>query len=237
MAGGLNLFDVLGPVMIGPSSSHTAGAARAGRVARMLLGEQPLRAHIRLCGSFAKTGKGHGTDRAIVGGILGYLPDDVRIRDSFAHAQASGLSYSFSLEEESHYHPNTAIITLSGKDREVTAAIASVGGGAICVKEIDGAAVDFSTDYNTTVVFNLDRLGTVAAVTQLFADGGVNIAFLRLFRSGAGGQAIMVLESDQALENCMLDRLRELPNVERVIFIGARGPSAGNGESNGTVCD
>lgn len=216
----MNVFDIVGPVMIGPSSSHTAGAARAGLIALRLLGAVPCRAEITLYGSFAETYVGHGTDRALVGGLLGLEIDDTRLRDSLALAAKRGLCVSFSVSQEAVPHPNTVRILLFADDghcADVT--ICSVGGGAVRVVNINGARVDFSAEYDTTVIFNPDRPGMIAGVTALFAAHGVNIAFMRVFRKQEGKEAIMVIESDQHIDAALIQALRETGGVERVITI------------------
>jgi L-serine dehydratase, iron-sulfur-dependent, beta subunit len=156
----MNIFDMIGPIMVGPSSSHTAGAARAGYVARMLLGEEPVKAVVTLSGSFAQTYQGHGTDRAIIGGILGFSPSDLRIRNSFEEAKRNRLSYTFQMEELENTAPNTAKIELQGANgAAISTIISSVGGGVVQVVRINDADVKFSAEYPTTVVFNDDKPG------------------------------------------------------------------------------
>lgn len=207
--------------MIGPSSSHTAGAARIGKVARQLLQESPVEAVITLYGSFAQTYRGHGTDRAIIGGLLGYEPSDARLRDSFAYAREAGLSFRFqpgALREG--MHPNTAHIVLrsaQGETVEMTAA--SVGGGAISVTEVNGVEVSFSAQYCTTVIFNEDRPGVVADVAKTLADNDVNIAFMKLFRKEEDRRAIMVIETDQTLWPEIERALQTVKHVEKVLMI------------------
>lgn len=216
----MNIFDMIGPVMVGPSSSHTAGAARAGYVARMLLGEKPVKATITLSGSFAQTYQGHGTDRAIIGGILGFPPSDLRIRDSFKEAEKSGLAYNFRMEELENTAPNTAKIELQGENgAAISTVISSVGGGVVQVVRINGADVKFSAEYPTTVVFNDDKPGIVAKVSEHFAAHHINIAFMRLFRRAEGQEAIMVIESDQKVEKEMLESLRRSEHINKVIAI------------------
>ena len=216
----MNVFDIIGPVMIGPSSSHTAGAARAGLVAHRLLGDAPVRAHITLYGSFAKTYAGHGADRAIVGGILGYELDDVRLKTSFREAEGAGLEFCFEVSEEDMGHPNTAKIELVGKNGgEVSVVVRSVGGGVVNVVNIDGADVLFSAEYDTTVIFNIDKPGIVAHVTSAFANYGINIAFMRVFRKYEGKEAIMVIETDQRVEKALLGELQSAKDISKVITI------------------
>ena len=217
----MRVFDILGPVMVGPSSSHTAGACRLAMVARALLDEKPVKAYIRLYGSFAKTYQGHCTDRAIIGGLLGYSPDDDRLRDSFSYADKEGLSYSFSEAESENLHPNSADLILEGKTKKVTVTASSIGGGAIKVVKINGADVDFSAEYPTTILFHKDVRGIIAKYSELFARYGVNIAFMRVYRHKIGSDAITVLESDQSISEELLEKLRSIENVDGAVYLPA----------------
>lgn len=220
----MNVFDIIGPVMIGPSSSHTAGAARAGMVARSLLGEEPIKVKITLYGSFAKTYAGHGADRAIVGGILGFAPDDERIRDSFSYAARQGLDFLFEISEQDAGHPNTMRIELKDKNNgSVCVVVRSVGAGAVNVVEIDGGAVHFTAEYDTTVIFNKDKAGVIAQVTAAFAQYSINIAFMRVFRKCEGEDAVMVIETDQSVNSALLEHLRMTENIRKVITIPPLG--------------
>ncbi len=213
----MRLFDVLGPVMIGPSSSHTAGAVRIGYTARRLLGEEPVRAEIRLHGSFAATGKGHGTDRALVAGLLGMRADDERIPHSLEAAEQRGLTVLFSNVELGNAHPNTAALHLVGKNgRELDLRGASVGGGRIRITEVDGITVNFSGEQNTLIVHNVDAPGHVAEVTTALAQRKINIATLQLYRSKMGSYAIMVVETDQPIPESLAVWLRSIPGILRV---------------------
>ncbi len=216
----MNLFDILGPVMVGPSSSHTAGAVRIGLVARALLCEPPVRADILLHGSFAATGAGHGTDRALVAGLLGLAPDDSNIPHSFELAQRSGLAVTLGTVTLRGAHPNSARITLtgaSGGTLEVEAA--SLGGGRIRVDRLDGLDASFTGDSRTLIVYHRDRPGQVAEVAKVTAARGVNIATMHLYRDQRGGRAIMVLCTDQAVTEDMLRALRGQPAVDKVIYL------------------
>lgn len=217
----MRVFDILGPVMIGPSSSHTAGACRLGMVARALLDEKPDNATIRLYGSFAKTYSGHCTDRAIVGGILGFSPDDVRLRDSFFHADENGLKWHLELAESETLHPNSADIILKGKTRQITVTASSIGGGAIKVVKINGADVDFSAEYPTTILFHKDVKGIIAKYSDLFARHGVNIAYMRVYRHKIGCDAITVLETDQQISPELLCLLKNTENVDSAVYLPA----------------
>ena len=208
--------------MIGPSSSHTAGAARLGYVARTILGKEPVKAVIQLSGSFAQTYRGHGTDKALIAGILGFPPDDVRIRDSFDHAAQAGLDCQFVCENIPNAHPNTARITLTSADGEtVTVQGASVGGGNILVDELNGMAVHVTGQNNTLVVLHQDKPGAIAAVTNFMAYSGVNIGSFRLARPQKGGTAVMTIEVDGEISNLLIETLSILPNIIHVVMIRA----------------
>ena len=212
----MRLFDVLGPVMTGPSSSHTAGAVRIGLTARNLLGEAPKTAEILLHGSFA-TGRGHGTDRALVAGLLGMLPDDERIPDSFSLAQQAGLDYTIGTVVLRGAHPNTALLRLEGvSGRKLEVMGASIGGGRINICQIDGITTNFGGDHNTLIVHNQDTPGHVAEVTTALAQRGINIATMQLYRSTAGGYAVMVLECDQPLPDALIAELRGMQGIVKV---------------------
>ena len=218
----MNIFDILGPVMVGPSSSHTAGAVRIGLIARRLLGGQPATAKITLSGSFAATGTGHGTDRALVAGLLGMKPDDIRIPDSFALAVEQGLAFTFDKTELKEAHPNTAILQLStagGRELEVQAS--SLGGGRIMVNKLDGINVNFNGDSPTLIVHNLDQPGHVAEVTSMLSHKSVNIATMQLYRNHRGGYAVMVIETDQDIPAEALRWLSRLEGVIKVTYMNA----------------
>ncbi len=210
----MRLFDVLGPIMIGPSSSHTAGAAKIGATAAKLLGEPPVYAEIALHGSFATTGKGHGTDKALVAGLLGMQPDDARLPHSFAIAKEQGLQFSITHLELRDAHPNTAVIQLQGASGKIlTLRAASIGGGRICVNELNGMKASFGGESNTLIIHNDDTPGTIATVTSQLAVRGINIASMQVFRSGKGEQAVMVLECDQPLKPDLSAALRTADGI------------------------
>ena len=210
----VSLLDIIGPVMVGPSSSHTAGACRLGLLARNLVGGTPQRARIELHGSFARTGEGHGTDKAIAGGLMGFRPDDERLRDALEIAQGEGLDYVFektTLADDAH--PNTARITIERDDRHAVMTGASLGAGRILVTEINGYAVEVSGTYHTIVLIAEDVKGSVAAIATILAEHGINIANLRLTRKQRGGDAFMVIEVDDAPGEPVRDEIRALPWV------------------------
>ena len=226
----MNIFDILGPVMVGPSSSHTAGAVRIGLIARRLLGGQPATAKITLSGSFAATGTGHGTDRALVAGLLGMKPDDIRIPDSFALAVEQGLAFTFDKTELKEAHPNTAILQLStagGRELEVQAS--SLGGGRIMVNKLDGINVNFNGDSPTLIVHNLDQPGHVAEVTSMLSHKSVNIATMQLYRNHRGGHAVMVIETDQHIKPHQVAFLSELTGILSVTYYDKEDEEDGAG--------
>lgn len=219
----MNIFDIIGPVMVGPSSSHTAGAVRIGKIARAILGEEPKNAIVRLHGSFARTYFGHGTDKAIIGGILGFNPDDYRIKYSLDMAMQAGIKYRFEKVNLKDAHPNSSQIVLtglSGKCIQMTGA--SVGGGNVIVKEINGMRVEFNGDYPTLIVIHKDIPGMVADVTGILANSKLNIARMNLFRSQRGGKAVMIIEVDQTPQQMLKQAIESIPEVTDVTFIEAR---------------
>ena len=216
----MDLFDVIGPVMVGPSSSHTAGAARIGKITRRLLGCRPVRARIGLYGSFQKTYLGHGTDKALVGGLLGMNVDDLRLRNSLEIARQEGLEYSFYPAELRHAHPNTVVV--EGEDgRQLTVQASSVGGGEIRVNAIDGLEAGFSGHENTIVLTYADTRGMIAAISKQVSEAHLNIATMRVFRDTQGGKAIMALELDGEAPEELLRALLHLRDVYRVAYLPA----------------
>lgn len=210
----MDIFDLIGPVMVGPSSSHTAGAVRIGYVARKLLGEEPKSARITLHGSFAATGRGHGTDKAIVAGLLGMHPDDERIPRSFELAWEQGLDFSFELRELRAAHPNTARLDLTGKSgRRLSMTGASVGGGRIEVRELDGIALSFSAEKPTLIIRNEDQPGSISIVSAVLANIGINIATFHVNRSSRGGQAIMVIECDSPVSQGTVNTIAAMQGI------------------------
>ena len=219
----MDLFDLIGPVMIGPSSSHTAGAARIGLTTRMLLGEELVRAEIGLHGSFAKTYRGHGTDRALVGGLMGMQVDDERLRDSLNIAREAGISVHFQHMVIRGAHPNTVRLTVTGASgRMLVVEAASVGGGNIEVHRIDGLGVNFTGKENTMIIHHIDTPGAIANVTGIIAERKVNIANLQAFRRKAGADALIVLELDGVPEQEDIESIRRLPAVQGVTFLVRR---------------
>lgn len=210
----MNVFDILGPVMIGPSSSHTAGAARIGRITLALLGAPAVKADIFLHGSFAKTYRGHGTDKALVAGIMGMSTDDPGIRRAPELAKERGLLVTITTGDIDGAHPNTARVTLTdAKENSVSLLGSSIGGGNILVKEVNGMEVSITGSHTTLIVLHKDAPGTIAAVTEVMADAGVNICNFRLSRQQKGGEAVMTIEIDGSFGPELGDRVRILPNI------------------------
>ena len=223
----MDLFDIIGPVMIGPSSSHTAGAARIGRIARMLLGSQPVSVRIGLYGSFAKTYRGHGTDKALIGGLLGMEVDDIRLRDSLRLADEAGMTYSFYDARLRGAHPNTVVLDLTDvSGGKVSVQAASVGGGEIVVQSIDGLEAGFSGHENTLVITHHDTPGMIARISGEVAASGLNIATMRVFRRSIGGEAMVALELDGAADEALQGRLRALHGVFHVSYLEKRAEAA-----------
>lgn len=215
-----SVFEIIGPVMVGPSSSHTAGAVRIGNVARAVLGEEIRRAEITLYGSFAKTYKGHGTDRALVAGLLGMSSDDPGIKDSLNRAAALGLEVQIGLARGEEFHPNTADIELTGvSGKRIFLRGSSVGGGNILITRINQYDLSLTAHEPTLIVEHLDRPGVVGRVAGILGDNGINIAEMRVTRGNLTEDKIMVLETDNQVSDEILVAIARLPNVTAVIRI------------------
>lgn len=232
----IDIFDMMGPVMVGPSSSHTAGAARIGNMGRTLLGEEVARADIGLHGSFAETGFGHGTDRALLAGLLGMKPDDLRIPNAYEEANRAGMAYSFRTVELRDAHPNTALLELTGKSgKQLTLQASSIGGGAIVVNKIDGIDVNFTGDFNTLIVRNQDESGSVAAITSILSQVHINVANMSVNRHRRGGDALMVIETDQHIKPRQVEFLSELPGILSVTYYDKEDDEDGAGFDEGNL--
>lgn len=217
----MKLFDIIGPVMIGPSSSHTAGAVKIGLIARKLLGKKPVSAKITLHGSFAMTGAGHGTDRALVAGILGIAPDDTRIAQSFDIATQNNLSFDIEPGHIPNVHPNsTQIILTDENNHQLDIVASSLGGGRIVISKIDGISAQFSGDENTLVVHTKnDRPGHLARVTNVLSQHKINIATLQLNRPVKGGQAVIIIECDNQITDAVQKELLQLDGMLKINYI------------------
>ncbi|MBQ2661828.1 MAG: L-serine ammonia-lyase, iron-sulfur-dependent subunit beta [Clostridia bacterium] len=216
-----SIFDIIGPRMIGPSSSHTAGAVRIGQIANKLVGSHVKKAYVTLYGSFAETGRGHGTDMAIVAGILGMDPDEGGIRYSHFTAQQMGIDIKIEFSKEEAAHPNTAKVHVVGTNgQEYTYIGTSVGGGRIEITSINDLELGFSCEYPTLIVFHEDKLGTITKVTSILAAEKINIAFMKVFRSQKSQAACMVIETDSQINESVLKKIEcAAENITEVCFI------------------
>ncbi len=215
----MNIFDIIGPVMVGPSSSHTAGAVKIGYVSRKLLGEPIKEVSILLYGSFLATGRGHGTDRAIVAGLLGKLPDDDRVPYSMEEAEKQNVKVTFGEATLKEAHPNSVVLQMKGKSgRELEVVAASLGGGRIKICMIDGLDANFTAEHPTLIVHNLDQPGHVAEVTSMLSHKAINIATMQLYRDGRGGNAVMILECDKEIPGEAIKWLEHLEGVNKVTY-------------------
>lgn len=216
----MNIFDLIGPVMVGPSSSHTAGAVRIGLVARKILAEEVAEAELLLHGSFADTGRGHGTDKALIAGLLGMEPDDHRIPESFAWAEKAGLRFRFGTVDLPGAHPNSVLLRLTGeKGGRAELVAASIGGGRIEVRRLGDMPLRFSAEQPTLIVRNEDQPGSVADVSRVLAEHGVNIGTFQVNRDGRGGVAVMVIECDTPLQPALVEQIRALPGILRAVCV------------------
>lgn len=216
----VGVFDILGPIMIGPSSSHTAGAARLGKVARAISGGEVSEVKFLLHGSFGKTYKGHGTDRALLAGIMGMEPSDIRLRDALEIAKNEGVKYSFEETDLGDAHPNTVkflVKTKEGRKAEIVGC--SIGGGSIKITEVNGNAVEFTGDYPTLIISHRDVPGAVSKVTAFLYDEHINIAFMKVFRSQKGREATMVFELDNKLDDEVLGKIKSVDLINKVVYI------------------
>lgn len=219
----IGLFDVIGPVMVGPSSSHTSGAASIAWMARQIFTGTPVKVDYTLYGSFADTYKGHGTDRALVGGMLGYRPDDIRIRNAFEYAREAGMLVSFTADRDTEVsHPNTVDIVMeSAEGHRLLVRGESLGGGRVRITRMNNIDVDFTGEYSTLIVGHRDEAGTLAFITSRLANHEINIAYMKLFRERKerGGPAFTVIEADDFLPDELGDELLEYPTIESVDMI------------------
>lgn len=217
----ISVFDVLGPNMVGPSSSHTAGAAVIAYIAQKMINGPLVKVEFTLYGSFAKTYRGHGTDRALVGGIMGFATDDTRIRKSFQIAREQGLDFTFQTnEEETEVHPNTVDIAMENTiGQKMMIRGESLGGGKVRIVRINQVHVDFTGEYSAVIVIHQDKPGVVAHIAKCLSDRNVNIAFMRLFREKKGHTAYSIVESDGQLPEDVATKLRENANVCDVMIV------------------
>lgn len=217
----ISLFEVIGPNMVGPSSSHTAGAASMALLARKLFPGEIRKVRFTLYGSFAKTYRGHGTDRALLGGIMGFETDDLRIRDSLEIAKEKGVEYEFCINDKNgDEHPNTADMELEGTEGEkLFVRGVSIGGGKVKIVRLNQIDVDFTGEYSTLIISQTDKPGVVAHITKVLSERNVNIAFMRLFREEKGAKAFTVVESDEKIPEDIVGKIKENKFVSDVMLI------------------
>lgn len=216
----MGIFDIVGPVMIGPSSSHTAGAARIGLMARKILKDDPVKADITVYGSFAKTYKGHGTDKALVAGLLGFAADDLRLRQSFAIAKETNLAVAFHRSDEEVDHPNTVRIALTGKTGKKTEVLGvSLGGGRIEIREIDGFPVALNGEEHTLITLHNDQPGIIAQATTIMAIGHINVSNMKVFRSAKNANAVMIVNTDSPVPDEMVRLISNISAIDSVITL------------------
>ncbi|WP_226388801.1 L-serine ammonia-lyase, iron-sulfur-dependent subunit beta [Penaeicola halotolerans] len=220
MAEKSSVFDMIGPVMIGPSSSHTAGVVRIGRVARRLLGGQPEEAVITFYNSFARTYEGHGSDRAIISGLLDFKTDDKRIRTALDEAKSANMSYTFkSKGNASTMHPNTVKLNIKAGEKQIEVIGESRGGGLVNIAEVNGFAANFTASAHTLIIFAKDVKGSIAFIANVISHDEVNIGTMSVSRKGKNDQACLVIEMDSGLRPISLDYLRGLSWVNELIYI------------------
>ena len=219
----IGTFDILGPNMIGPSSSHTAGALKIAFIAGKMVKAKPVKVKFVLYGSFTRTYHGHGTDRALVGGILGYHPDDERIRDSFDHAKEAGLSFEFVEDfEDKEIYPNTVDIYVTDEEGATMSLQGkSIGGGNAVITKLNGEDVELSGNYTTMIVEHIDKKGTLAFVTTVLSAYDLNIGSLRLYRESKGKIAYAIIEVDTNVKESVVSALSGFEAVRNVVLVPA----------------
>ena len=217
-----SVFDIIGPIMIGPSSSHTAGAVRIGRVARKIFGKQPTSIKIHLYGSFVETYKGHATDVAVIGGILNFDTFDMRIRDSIAIATDLGIDIEFISEEAIPIHPNTLKIVLAKDEESIEMEGISIGGGSISITKLNGFDLRLSGDYPTLLIMHNDKYGMISNVTNILTDHHINIGHMEVSRIEKGRNALMVIETDQVIEESVINQISSKEHIIKVILLNEK---------------
>lgn len=214
-----SVFDIIGPIMVGPSSSHTAGAARIGKVVRRIFGMMPDTVDIYLYESFAKTYRGHGTDIALVGGLLGMEPDDPRLADSLKIAHESGMEVGFIPKKEKAEHPNMVQLRVRKGAHKLTVTGISIGGGNIQISEVNGFKLSLSLGTPTFIIVHQDVPGMIAKVTQLFSEAEVNIGTMTVTRESKGEKAIMIIETDER-QDSFLEEIQQIESVYSASYFG-----------------
>ncbi|MCR3758830.1 L-serine ammonia-lyase, iron-sulfur-dependent subunit beta [Clostridium felsineum] len=216
-----SVFDILGPVMIGPSSSHTAGAVRLGKIAGIIAEDnRPKKVVFLLHGSFSETYRGHGTDKALVAGILGMEPWDVRIKTSFEIAENIGIEFEFKKADLGDVHPNTVKFLITKSNGEMVKIMgSSTGGGNIKIIEINDNAVEFTGNYPTLIVSHKDVPGMISKITTMIYENNINIAFLKVYRNSRGLSAKMIIETDSIIDKKIIDKMQKIKNIDSVVVI------------------
>ncbi|MCH7399140.1 L-serine ammonia-lyase, iron-sulfur-dependent subunit beta [Belliella sp. DSM 107340] len=220
MSGKSSVFDMIGPVMIGPSSSHTAGVVRIARAAIRVLGGKPDHADITFYNSFARTYEGHGSDKAIIAGLMDFKTDDAKIKQAFELAEENKLTYKFkSIGNASVYHPNTIKLNLTKGEQKVEVIGESLGGGLINISFVDGFIADFSAQSHTLIIKANDTSGAIAFISSVIAQEKANIATMSVSRKGKNDQACHVIEMDSGLQPITIEYLKSLPWIKEIIYI------------------
>ncbi|WP_053405070.1 L-serine ammonia-lyase, iron-sulfur-dependent subunit beta [Persicobacter sp. CCB-QB2] len=220
MAERSSVFDMIGPVMIGPSSSHTAGVVRIARAAIRVLGEKPEYAEITFYNSFARTYEGHGSDRAIIAGLMDFKTDDKRIKNAFDHAETAGLEYHFkSVGNASTMHPNTIKLLLRAGEQEVEVVGESRGGGVITIVQVNGFSANFSANLHTLIILADDVPGSIAFISSVLSHDHCNIANMTVSRRGKSDLACQVIEMDSPLRELTTQYLASLDWVKEVLYV------------------
>ncbi|WP_317367112.1 L-serine ammonia-lyase, iron-sulfur-dependent subunit beta [uncultured Tyzzerella sp.] len=216
----LSIFDVVGPNMVGPSSSHTAGAAAISLIAKKMFGKKISNVKFILYGSFAKTYKGHGTDKALLGGSLGFVSDDLRIRDSFNIAKELGVNYYFEESSIELDHPNIVDVCMESKsgDKMIVRGV-SIGGGKVKIVAIDGTSVEFFGEYPTLIIDHLDKKGVIAFISNCLQDTNTNIAFMKVYRDDKGEKAHSIIECDDKINENIINILKQNENIINVMLL------------------
>lgn len=217
----MSIFEIMGPAMIGPSSSHTAGAARMGRIARLLFADKIDKAVVKLHGSFADTAAGHGTDKAVIGGLLGFLPDDERLRNAFELAEKEGMEFVLEEVKMREVHPNTAKLELynNQKDKKLTVVASSIGGGKIKVTEIDGSPVEITGRMPTMWILHHDRPGEIGVITSILGSYKINIAYMHVYRNQKGDVGSCIIELDQKPNQYVIKHLENTKDIIQVRYL------------------
>ncbi|TCT11677.1 L-serine dehydratase [Natranaerovirga pectinivora] len=215
-----SIFDMIGPIMVGPSSSHTAGAAKIAYIGYKILGEEVMEVTFTLHGSFASTYKGHGTDKALVGGIMGLLPDDENLKHAFDLAKEKNIVIGFKEGDLGNVHPNTVRIDLTGvTNKKINIIGSSIGAGKIKIINIGNIDIDFTGDYTTLITHHIDQPGIIAKITTILANSNINIAFMKVYRPSKGEMAVMLLETDENIPHSVIEEINKIEKMNSVQLI------------------